>query len=353
MIALAKREGRKLTEEEQSHFEEIREERAGIAMEVEAQREIRYEETDKQDISRRFAQMCDKTLRSGGATQIEVRANELTEASINDSQVPVLLQSIIKPLQENFILNQLGMQVMNGVHGDPVWSVQGVIEASAEGENTEVEESKLDFSALRGKPKRIAISVPVSNRAVNQSNYDLYSIVMSAMGEACARKLNQIVLSTGMIGEYTGLFQGLDDKNKMRAPLDWGGVIDLEGAVLNTNLDISKDRSAYVLNTKSYSQLKKTVYEKGDSRMVLDVQASTLNGYKLLVSNYVRGDFALFGDFSQSGAVYYGGASLIIDPFTQARKNIVVFTLNMDADVVRFRKEAFAVLLIMPTPPAP
>lgn len=346
MLSVAKQEKRKLTNEELAKFEDMKSERQRIMVELEASRELDVRETPVV-ISKRFAKACEQALRAGSQQRFEVRIDSvLAETGINDSQVPVLLQSIIEPLQENFILGQLGMKVLNGVHGAPVWSVESAIEASVEGENTEVKTSKLDFSALRSKPKRIAVAVPVSNRAVSQSNYDLYSIVTGAMGRAVARKLNQIVLSDVAVGEYSGLFQDLDTKNKITAPLDWGGVVDLEGAVLNNNVTTSLDRSAYVLNTKSYTALKKTVMEKGDSKMVVDVNNFVLNGYKLLVSNFVKDGKALFGDFSQSATVNYGNASLIVDPFTYSRENLVMFVLNMDADVVRFRKEAFAQMTI-------
>lgn len=345
LLALAKSEKRALTETEQSRFNEIKEERMQIAMEVEATRELREQELPKEKIERSFAKMCYRTLREGGSTQLEVR-DVITETGINDSQVPVLLQSIIKPLQKKYILDQLGLQVISGVHGEPVWSYQGAINASVEGENTKVGESKIDFSALRSTPKRIAVSVPVSNRAVSQSNYDLYSIVTSAMGEAVARKLNEIVLSDSAVGTFKGLFQDLDTANKLNAPLDWGGIVDLESAVLNNNVEVNKDTCAYVLNTKAYGQLKKTVVEKGDSKLVLDVNSNVLNGYKLLVSNYVKDGKALFADFGLSGAAYFGGANLIIDPYSRARENLVEFTLNIDADIIRFRKEAFAELTI-------
>lgn len=112
----------------------------------------------------------------------------------------------------------------------------------------------------RGTPKRIAVSVPVSSKAVSQSNYDQLQHDASAMGEAVARKLNEIVILFRLRRWYVqGLFQDLDTANKLNAPLDWGGIVDLESAVLNNNVEVNKDTCAYVLNTKAYGQLKKTV----------------------------------------------------------------------------------------------
>ena len=346
LISIAKREKRQLTEDEQKHFDELRAERAMIDMEVEAERELRNEEVPQSTLEKRFAEISSDAITRGGQTRVEMRDTVITEANLNESQVGVQLQSIIKPLQENFILNELGLTLVNATHGDPVWSKQGTITASVLGENEEVALSQLDFEALTANPKRISVSVPVSKRAITRSNYDLYSIVTTAMGEACARKLNEIVLSDKAVGAYKGLFQDLDAKTKVSGALDWPGVIDLEGAVLNQNVNTDKRTTAYVIGTKAFSTLKKTVIEKGDSKMILDIDKSVLNGYKLLVSNYVPEKKVRFADFGQSGICYYGGADLVIDPYTMARKNIVLFTLNMDADVVRFRKEAFADMTI-------
>ena len=98
LISVAKKEKRQLTEEEQKRFDELRAERAMIDMEVEAEREIRDQEVPQSTLEKRFAEIASNAITRGGQTQVEMRETVTTEAGLNDSQVGVQLQSIIKPL---------------------------------------------------------------------------------------------------------------------------------------------------------------------------------------------------------------------------------------------------------------
>ena len=60
--------------------------------------------------------------------------------------------------------------MQTNVQGEPMYPTIAGVEASIEGENVEVGDSAIDFGKLKSTPKRLALSIPVSRRAFNQSN---------------------------------------------------------------------------------------------------------------------------------------------------------------------------------------
>ena len=68
-----------------------------------------------------------------------------------------------------------------------------------------------------------------------------------------------------------------------------------------------------------------------------------INGYPVLVTSYMATDTIGFGVFSYVAIGQFGDIDLVIDPYTQAKSNIVNFVLNSDYDIVTARSEAFAV----------
>ena len=68
-----------------------------------------------------------------------------------------------------------------------------------------------------------------------------------------------------------------------------------------------------------------------------------VNGYPVLVTNYMDADSIGFGVFSNAAIGQFGDMDLVIDPYTGAKSNVVNFVLNTDYDIVVARPEAFAI----------
>ncbi len=59
-----------------------------------------------------------------------------------------------------------------------------------------------------------------------------------------------------------------------------------------------------------------------------------VNGYPVLVTNYIDADSIGFGVFSNAAIGQFGDMDLVIDPYTGAKSNVVNFVLNTDYDIV-------------------
>ena len=78
--------------------------------------------------------------------------------------------------------------------------------------------------------------------------------------------------------------------------------------------------------------MKSTPKAAGAAEMIC--QNGMVNGYPVLVTNYIDADSIGFGVFSNAAIGQFGDMDLVIDPYTGAKSNVVNFVLNTDYDIV-------------------
>lgn len=305
-------------------------------------------------VCQRFAEQVTDAVQGGRVETMSLRAIN-AEAAVHDASVPVIFQDLQKPLEKGLVLSRLGAKIMYGVQGEPMWPFVDGQEATVLGENDEVGDTQLTFETLKSTPKRIAMSFAVSNRAINQSNLNLYSLVMEGLGMGVARKLNHIMFDKAKHGDFSGMFVGLTAPNIITRTtantFKLEDLIALEHAVLDQMVDAMNGNSAYVMNTKTAAILKSTFEGTGQLKKLLDMHYDpatnrrwgTVNGYRAEFSNYVPDNVIQFGDFNYCAIPQFGDMKIIVDPYSLKKKNAVEITLNTEMDMVRIRKEAFAV----------
>ncbi len=356
IVATAEKENRSLNEVEKAEFEQKEQEvtMLNYRFRAEAQR-IGLEPTrEGESVEQRFSTAVAEAYGKKQVLELNFRAIN-AEAVVHDTSVPVLQQELIKPLEKGLILDKLGCKIMYNVQGEPMWPFVDGAEASVLGENEEIQDSQLNFTSVKSTPKRISMSYAVSNRAINQSNLGLHGLVMEALGMGVARKLNHIAFDQTAHGDYQGAFVGLETAQTLtrasKTEVTFEDVLALEHVVLNELTDSLGSAGGYVMNYKTAQKLRATPIVAGQSAMILemfhDVARNTrygvMNGYRVEFSNYVPDGLIYFGDFAYLGIPQYGGMSIIVNPYSLAKKNAVEFTLNTEMDMVKIRKQAFAV----------
>ena len=349
MLATAKQEERALTDEETRVFDELTEEKRSLEREIEAQRAPEFtapvmEERTAADFAE-FA--CDETRRT-----LEMRS---AQGPIKDDEklAPKVFRGLLDAITEANVLHSLGVKLMNGEKGDPYFVYPGTVEASIEGEVTAVTDTTINFSEVKASPKRLAVSIPVSNRALYRSNIDLQNVVTVAIADGVSRTLNKALLSTKEYGtgatKLKGPFAETGVKkveiNKGTKPT-FANLVQLEAEVLAQNWNINPDTTAYIINPKTLGDLKATPVEKGNPAMVVTATNGgyICNGYPVLVSGFVEEGKVLFGDFGALATVHFDSADLIKDPYTKSKENITNFVFNGDFDFLTLTPKAFAYL---------
>lgn len=256
--------------------------------------------------------------------------------------IPVTIGEVIEPLEKGLIFDKVGMKMQYGVIGDWVLPVVGSVEANIEGENTEVEDKTIDITKLGAKPKRVAISIPVSYRAIDQSNDALLSIVNTQIGMAVRRLLNRWMFSPTRIAESAsdGCFvQAIKTPAvSAKAEFTYKDAIDLQGAVLEKGIEFD-NTAAYVCSARTYAQLKSQPKDAGSGRFV--IEDGKIDGFYVFITEHITADYLGFGVFNYQMAAQFGKMRLTVQP--EPKENKVYFVLNTDWDMLTIRPEAFAV----------
>lgn len=353
MLDKAEAEKRALDANEKEQFEKLKTEKELLEMKVErraledvnaglvSDRRALFSQAVYDVVNHRSLEDYSGVVTENGIKIVERAADVITDTTGVASMVPVTTNEIIEPMEKGLIIDKLGIKMQSGLVGDLVFPTLAAIEASIQGENAEVGDTKLDIGKIKATPKRASISVPVSKRAINQTNYSLQNVVLKQVSLGVARLLNKWMFSgTALPGASDGVFVKAKS-HEYDTALTFADVVELETTVMDEGIDVTDGTAAYVCTPKVYGRLKSTPKEKGSAEMIC--QNGMVNGYPVLVTNYMDADTLGFGVFSYVGIGQFGDMDLIIDPYTSAKKNIVNFILNTDYDIVVARPEAFAV----------
>lgn len=335
----------KLTEERAKEYDNL------LTEVEELTREVRTEEVEKlfrpfqpETEKNEYRELLDKAIEArekSRAQTVELRANETMTTDVK-SVTPQLFQQLMHPLHEAFVLNKLGGKVLTNVHGEPVFPSIAALEAQFVGEAVALTSKKISLTAQKMTPKRVGISLDVTSQAINQSNVNLPTEIVEGMGTGLTRAIHQYIFSGAAVGGAgDSIMKPVIDAATQYAPTDLNLklVVGLESALLEKNFVPAQMKGAYVMGAKAYCALKSTPVEKGNPQML--IENDMMNGYPVIVTNFITPDAIIFGCWDYLAVAQFGTPRLVIDPISQANKDVVRFTLNTDVDAKLLLPEAF------------
>lgn len=268
--------------------------------------------------------------------------------------IPVTIGDIVEPLEKGLILSKVGCKMQYGMVGDWILPVVAGIEATIEEENAEVADTTIDISKMKPTPKRVALAIPVSNRAIDQSNSALLEIVRKQLTLGLTRLLNKWMFTPSKITSKAseGCFVQAMATPAITAAASgftWKDVIKLKGKVMKTGV-VFDSTAAYVCSATTYADLEATPRDAGSGRMILE--NGQINGFPVFMTEFIGEGVLGFGIFSYELVGQFGKMRITVDPYTGAKKNLVYFILNTDFDMLTVRAEAFGVAKMGSAPAA-
>lgn len=340
------RKAGKLTEERAKEYDTLLAEYEDLA------REVRMEEVSKllkpfqpEPTKSELRELLDKAIEAreqSKAQTVELRADETTMMADVKATTPQLFQQLMRPLHEAFVLNKIGGRILTNVYGEPIFPSIAALEAQFVGEAVALTSKKVSLTAQKMTPKRVGIPVDVTSQSINQSSVNLPSEVIRAMGEALTKSIHQYIFSgTAVGGAGDSIMKPVIDAATQYAPTDLNLklVVGLESALLEKNFVPAQMKGAYVMGAKAYCALKSTPVEKGNPQML--IENDMMNGYPVIVTNFITPDAIIFGCWDYLAVAQFGTPRLVIDPISQANKDVVRFTLNTDVDAKLLMPDAF------------
>ena len=313
-----------------------------------------------------------ENARNGQKTEIVfVRDTMVVSDVASGKLVPLNIQDILKPLQEGFILDKVGLPMPTGLAGDYVWPTYEMVEATVLAEEATITDTKIPFSYLSANPARIGIAIPVTNQSLTQSANVLETIVREVMPLSVRQLLNKILFSTETVNEAAanaGLYgpfaniainaakAAAQRDPKIPAVVNLSSVPTFEelnakmkAKVLETGIE--GNNLCWVMTKSMEAILEGTPINK-DGIFVPMLQNGMLCGLPVYTTNAIRKtttsggtttvtEYIGLGDWRYQPMGLFGTLRFVVDPYSRARKDSVDFVLNCDYGTKTIRPEAF------------
>ncbi|MDY5075748.1 MAG: phage major capsid protein [Paludibacteraceae bacterium] len=254
------------------------------------------------------------------------------KTNMETAGIPVSIQDIIKPLDAELVYSKVGLKVQTGVRGKIQWPVlDNSIEVSVGGELDTVDTKVLEFDKITTTPYKLGISVEVSNEAINDEAFDLIGLITEQIGRGTGRTLNKRVLALSapsvkadFVGPLVSHKQAVTFAGSVPT---YAELKALKGKVLASNASMAG--FCYIMDAAMYSSLEATPKDAGSGRFV--IEGGKIDGDVIFLTDLTEyANKVVCGCFAYEALNQHGATNFIVDPYTQAKKNITVFTLNAD-----------------------
>lgn len=292
-------------------------------------------------------------------SQNTITSSVIASGDVNNmatAGIPLTIKELVNPLEMGLIYDKLGIQVAIGVKGNIQWPVlDTAAEVSVGGELDAAADKTLDFSKITATPVKLGISIAVSNEAINDEAFDLVGCITSQMNKAVGRVINQRVLAlaapsakANFAGPLVAIATatGSTGLAKQKVAFATAGkptyaeLKAMKGKVLGTGAQMAG--FCYVMDAAMYSLLEATPKDAGSGRFV--IENGKIDGdLVFLTADTAYAGKVVAGCFGYCALNQHGETHFIVDPYTQAKKNVTVFTLNGDWSLTTIQDTPFSV----------
>lgn len=282
-----------------------------------------------------------------GKHEREITLNPINDGDLNNIKasgaINLSINDLIPTLHEGLGL-PTGLRIVTGVTGNEVWPVSiNDVEMEEVGEIEALTDQVLNFQNITPTVRRIGLTVPVSNMAIDNAAFDLMAFVQTkfdiALREYMAKKIYSLANWTGNKGPFsnkkasaTDITLGTDAyKNILAAVAAFSNKGFFEG-----NVCIAMDRV-------TEAELKATPKIAGAAGGFV-IENGLCAGYPYVVSHFVNTElnsanklvptadrYIQIGYWEWFALQMHGDVRLSVDAVSQqvAKKNITAVTTNM------------------------
>ena len=252
--------------------------------------------------------------------------------------VNLSIHELIPTLHEGLGLPET-LRVVTGVTGNEIWPVNvDDVDLEEVGEVDALNDQVVNFANITPVQKRVGLKVPVSNAAIDNAAFDLLAFVQGKFSLALKKYLAKKIYSQAQWQGNKGPFSGLAPK----------GSIDLADnpykAILQAVAEFSdkgfnEGGVVIVLDAVTEAELKATP-KVASAAAGFVIENGLCAGYPYVVSHYINTElnggslvptadkYIGIGYFEWFALQQHGEVRFVIDPITQADKNVTRLILN-------------------------
>lgn len=273
----------------------------------------------------------------------------------NANPFTITTGQIVDPLWANTILQTIGQPLLTGLKGNYQWPVVEAFEATINDEGVALGDSKIPLNKLIARPERVGIAVPITREAINETDGLIQTVATEYIPKSVAALINKVEFSQTKLKKYADGKETAADATNLVGPFvnvktkgTYSGdaptlkdLIALKSSVLSKN--IMPEGLAYVMTETTKGLLESTPKWQGSNQAIVDDNGK-INGVPVFTTSYAAEGAVYFGAFKYAPMGLFGDMNIIVDPYSQARKNAIDFVLNVDFAITVLRQEAFVLL---------
>lgn len=358
--ANAREEGKRaFTPEEQEKWDALEREDKLIGMtlrgmidDAQLQKEIR-ENRDRNAMFREYIQAVKEKRTSNTVTLAPKTTPDGT--SIKESgAVALTIKDLIDTKVEGITL-PADLNMLTGVVGDVLWplSVDDAV-ASVAGEVTQIDEQALAFANQKASSERVAVAIAVSNKAIDNADFDLIGFVSYKIRKAIAIMLAKRVFShANWQDTFKGPFSLVTPGTITKGT---GFAKALAMAVAGIADQGFEGEPTIVIDKVTEAELKYTPANNFNGNTDAVIKDGKLAGYNYVTSGHINGKltgegeyvseaptkrFIGIGYFEYLALQQHGEVRFGIDNASAAvqGRNSTVFTLNTDMSMTELSQK--------------
>ena len=350
----AQAEKRELSSEENVEYQKLQSEFAKLGRELALNADMVTSLKNKPNNEKSANTLLREALieaKKSGKTEFVLQREINTTATIDEGGlIPVSVKDVVDPLEKGLIYGEVGIPVQTGVVGNIQWPILGSVEAEIVGETVELTDKTFDLSKINAKAVRVGISFTVSNQAINNSDVDLVALIQNQARMGMARTLNRVAFShENFTGDFHGPFAGAKAQKTFAGDTPTlKELLAMKGAVAGEGIQMIG--FCYVMSEAMKAKLEATSVDEGSGKMIIE-NGRIAGAYPVFTTEYINYgansekagvEYIAAGVFAYLPLNQHGELRMVVDPYTQAKKDCVVITLNSDWSMTTLRKEAFA-----------
>lgn len=352
MEELANKEQREFTKEEAAKYDALVREDNRLHIEIQAlldEREMAkfQAQKSKNQLFREMMMNCVKE-RENATTILQnaVTTGDDQNATANidaSGAVPLTIHELIDTKVEGLEL-PADLRILTGVIGNEIWpySIDDVVFTVA-GEVEKTSEQALNFDKLKASPERVTASVAVSNRAIDNADFDLLGFVTYKFQKGIA------------IFKALHVYSHAAFSNTLKSPF---ALVDVEEINLDANIGKNLAKKVAAMYDLGFEGVPYIVMDKvietellftkaipnsaGDRTVIMDGKCC---GYPYVVSKFINTTldstgkpvqdsdrYIGIGHFGYLSMEQHGEVRMTIDATSAAvaQRNSTVITLNTD-----------------------
>ena len=224
--------------------------------------------------------------------------------------------------------DKMGVRKITGVTGDIAIPVQSTNVTASEmtEENTAVDSTNVAFSTVTLSPDRLSAHTKATQMLLAQNSFDLQAFLAADI-----RRELELAYNT----KIKGVIENITEADASTVGLEYKDyAFYLEQLLREGNVD---PIGAYILTEPTlYRQLRQATLDAGSGVFAAD-SVSRIGDYSAIVSTLFTDGNAYMVKPEDMVVAEWGGLNIMVDPYTEAHKDVVRIIANMyvDCDILR------------------